>query len=280
VFGIFNWFSLEGPIMNAIYRIISQLENIGYGNLSVGLSEFNSGMFATVVQIAQMVVTPIALSLLTLFLMLELIEILKKAAGSGGVTMEAMIPFIFKFVISYALVNGAVGLLTGIFNITLSIINNITLSIGLNSDFLDLEATRYYVSETGFAEQLDLFVVVFLVSVIVMLGSVIINIKITMRMIEIYVFISLAPLPLSTLGSSEASLMGKSFLKSFTAVCVQGIVMLVYLSMASGMFATIGTWTADGSYIGSIWGIAGFMILLVFAIQASETTAKKIIGVM
>ena len=276
----FRWFSLENPIMNTIYSIIIQLENLGYGNLNVGLSEFNSGMFSMVVQIAQVVVTPIALSLLTLFLMFELIDILKRAAGSGGVTMEQMFPFMLKFALSYALVNGAVGLLTGIFNITLSMINNINMEIGGASGFLDLAELRSYVGDAGFGEQLNMFIVVLLVSIIVMIGSIIINIKITMRMIEIYVFISLSPLPLSTLGSSEGSQMGKSFLKSFVAVCVQGVVMLVYLSMASGMFATITTWNNDSSAIGSMWGIAGFMIMLIFAIQASETTAKKIVGVM
>jgi hypothetical protein len=185
-----------------------------------------------------------------------------------------------KFAVSYALVNGAVGLLTGIFNITLSMINNINMEIGGASGFIDLAELRSYVGDAGFGEQLNMFIVVLLVSIIVMIGSIVINIKITMRMIEIYVFISLSPLPLSTLGSSEGSQMGKSFLKSFTAVCVQGVVMLVYLSMASGMFATITTWNNDSSAIGSMWGIAGFMIMLIFAIQASETTAKKIIGVM
>jgi len=266
--------------MDTIHRIILRLEDLGYGNLSVGLSEFNAGMFQTVVQIAQVVVTPIALSLLTLFLMFELIEILKRAAGSGGVTMEMIFPFLFKFAISYALVTQAVGLLTGIFNITLSMINNVTMTVGSESAFLDLGEARAYVSDAGFGEQLNMFIVVLLISVIVMLGSIIINIKITMRMIEIYVFISLAPLPLSTLGSSEGSQMGKSFLKSFTATCIQGVIMLAYLSMASGMFMTIGTWSNDTSHIGAMWGIAGFMILLVFAIQASESTAKKIVGVM
>lgn len=265
-------------IMDSIDGILVMLESIGYDRLNVGLAEFNPGMFGTVVQIAEVVVRPIALSLLTLFLMLELLDILKRTAGNGGVTLELMIPFIFKFALSYTLVTQAIGLLTGIFNLALTMIRNIA-TVGSQNEFLDLEATREYVSNLGFGSQLNLWAVVVIVSVIVTIGGFIVNIKITMRMIEIYGFLALSPLPLSTFAGGESSQMGKSFLKSFSASCIQGVVMLVFLNMASAMFMTIGL-NPDPSILGQMWTMAGFMILLIFAIMASESTAKKAIGAM
>jgi len=276
---MFGWFDMTDDIMNTIYSILVMLESLGYERLNVGLAEFNPGMFAIVVQIAEVVIRPIALSLLALFLMLELLDILKRTAGNGGVTLELMIPFFFKFAISYALVTQAIGVLTDIFNLALTMIRNITMTAGAGSEFLDMEATREYVSNLGFGGQLNLWAVVIIVSVIVTIGGFIVNIKITMRMIEIYGFLALSPLPLSTFAGGESSQMGKSFLKNFSASCIQGVVMLVFLNLASAMFMTIGLST-DSSTIGQMWGMAGFMILLIFAIMTSESVAKRAIGAM
>ena len=270
---------MTDDIMNTIYSILAMLDSIGYDRLNVGLAEFNPGMFATVVQIAEVVIRPIALSLLTLFLMLELLEILKRSAGNGGITLELMIPFLFKFALSYTLVTQAIGLLTGIFNLALTMIRNISVAVGSQSEFLNLEATRAYIGNLGFGGQINLWAVVLIVSVIVTIGGFIVNIKITMRMIEIYGFLALSPLPLSTFAGGESSQMGKSFLKNFSASCIQGVVMLVFLNLASAMFMTLGL-TTDTSTLGQMWGMAGFMILLIFAIMASESTAKKAIGAM
>ena len=266
-------------IMASIYGIIVMLESLGYDRLNVGLAEFHPGMFSTVVQIAEVVVRPVALSLLTLFLMLELLDVLKRTAGNGGVTLELMIPFFFKFAISYTLVTQAIGLLTGIFNLALTMIRNISTTVGSQGEFLDLEATRSYVSNLGFGSQLNLWAVVIIVSVIVTIGGFVVNIKITMRMIEIYGYLALSPLPLSTFAGGESSQMGKNFLKNFSASCIQGVVMLVFLNLASAMFISIGL-NPDPSLVGQMWGMAGFMILLIFAIMASESTAKKAIGAM
>jgi len=276
---MFGWFDMTDDIMNTIYSILAMLDSLGYERLNVGLAEFNPGMFATVVQIAEVVIRPIALSLLTLFLMLELLEILKRSAGNGGITLELMIPFLFKFALSYTLVTQAIGLLTGIFNLALTMIRNISVAVGSQSEFLNLEATRAYIGNLGFGGQINLWAVVLIVSVIVTIGGFIVNIKITMRMIEIYGFLALSPLPLSTFAGGESSQMGKSFLKNFSASCTQGVVMLVFLNLASAMFMTLGL-TTDTSTLGQMWGMAGFMILLIFAIMASESTAKKAIGAM
>lgn len=276
---IFGWLDMTDGIMDTIDGVIAMLDSIGYDRLNVGLAEFNPGMFRVVVQIAEVVVRPIALSLLTLFLMIELLDILKKTAGNGGVTLELMIPFFFKFALSYTLVTQAIGLLTGIFNLALTIIRNISATVGSQSEFLDLEATREYVSNLGFGNQLNLWAVVIIVSVIVTIGGFVVNIKITMRMIEIYGYLALSPLPLSTFAGGESSQMGKSFLKSFSASCIQGVVMLVFLNLASAMFMTSGL-NPDPSTLGQMWSMAGFMILLIFAIMASESTAKKAIGAM
>lgn len=265
--------------MDAIYSILLMLENIGYDRLSEGLSAFNPGMFNAVVRVANVVIMPIALSMLTLFALLEVLKIQEQAGGETTVMHKLLLPFFIKFVLSYAVVTQAVGFLSGIFNLVLSIIQNIALEIGLGSEILDTDATREAVSELGFGSQLHMWLIIIVIMLIVIIASFFINIKITMRMIEIYVFIAFSPLPLSTFGSGVSSQMAQNFLKGFVAVCVQGAVMLFYLSLATAGFATMGL-MPDQSITGQMWSMAGFMILLIFAIMASESTAKKVIGAM
>ena len=240
---------------------------------------FNPGMFNTVVKIANVVIMPVALSMLALFAMLEILKIQEQAGGETTVMHKLLLPFFIKFTLAYAVVTQAVGLLSGIFNIVLSIIQNIVLEVGVGSDFLDLEQTREVISDLSIGSQLHMWAVALIIMLIVIIASFYINIKITMRMIEIYVFIAFSPLPLSTFGSGVTSQMGQNFLKGFVAVCVQGAVMLFYLALATAGFAFVGL-MPDESIIGQMWSMAGLMLLLVFAIMASEPTAKKIIGAM
>ena len=47
------------------------------------------------------------------------------------------------------------------------------------------------------------------------------------RFIEIYMYVAISPIPIATFPSEDLSQIGKNFLKSFAAVCLQGT--LIYL---------------------------------------------------
>ena len=65
-----------------------------------------------------------------------------------------------------------------------------------------------------------------------------------LRLIELYLYYALSPIPLATLPSEELSSVGKSFLKSFTAVSLQGsiifLIMMFLPAIANNVFIGIG----------------------------------------
>jgi len=270
-------FDSTNAIMNDLYSLSSLIESIGTDRLTVGLQEFAPGIYTQVTTIAQTIITPIALSFLALYALLELISISNKI-GPGNVGWELMAGWAIKFGLGYIMVTQSLTLLTALFDIGLTFVGGVS-AANIGGDLLDYASMRDVISEMNLGEQLSLQASVLLVTFIMRLGSIFINIKITMRMLEIYAYIALAPIPLSTIAGGESSQMAKSFLKNFAAAVIQGVLIMLFLSMASGMYLTLMPGVTD-DFVGAIWGMAGFMIMLIMAIVASETTAKKVIGVM
>ena len=269
-------------IINALYALIQLIENIGFERLTLGLESFNPAMHQTAVITAEMVVQPVAIGLLTLWALLELVEIGKKTDGNDDITWQLMLPFMVRFSVAYVFVTQAANVLTLIFNIALGLITGMAMNISTHAESIDLSAARSYVSNMGVGSQLTLWIPILIVLLIAHFTSIFVDIKITMRMIEIYVLMAFSPIPLSTFSYGHTTQMGVSFLKNFAAVCIQGGIMLFYVFLASSTWAGLGNVELldEVGITTMIWGIAGYMLLLVFATMASEATSKKAIGVL
>ena len=92
-------------------------------------------------------------------------------------------------------------------------------------------------------------------------------------MIEIYLMISLAPLPFSTFGNKEQSMVGQNYVKSLVALGFQGFLILICVGIYAVLIQNV---TISDDVVGSLWGIMGYNILLVFALFKTGTLSKRI----
>ena len=93
------------------------------------------------------------------------------------------------------------------------------------------------------------------------------------RMIEIYLMVSLAPIPFSTFGNREQSQIGQNYLRSLFAVGFQGLLILVCVAIYAVLIQGIAT---GGDPIGAIWGTVGYTVLLCFMLFKTGTIARSI----
>ena len=94
------------------------------------------------------------------------------------------------------------------------------------------------------------------------------------RMIEIYLMVSLAPIPFATFGNKEQSHIGQNYLRSLFALGFQGFLILICVGIYAVLIQSIAF---SSDIIGSLWGVMGYTILLAFTLFKTGTIAKSIL---
>ncbi|MDD4565855.1 MAG: hypothetical protein PHE79_10325 [Eubacteriales bacterium] len=100
------------------------------------------------------------------------------------------------------------------------------------------------------------------------------------RLIEIYIYIALAPLPLATLASPDNHNIAKKFIQSFIGVCLQGFIMLISCVIFSAMSVQFLDPSQQGNMAGSSGGFLLAYAILLFMLVKSGSWGKQIAGLI
>ena len=92
-------------------------------------------------------------------------------------------------------------------------------------------------------------------------------------MIEIYLTISIAPIPFSTMINREWGQMGNNYLKSLFAIAFQGFLIMVCVAIYAVLLHTT---TSSNNIHSAIWGCVGYTVLLCFALFKTGSLAKSV----
>ena len=114
-----------------------------------------------------------------------------------------------------------------------------------------------------------------LVSLCMKIMSVLITVILYGRMIEIYLYCSVSPIPFATMTNREWGQIGNNYLKSLFAVGFQGLLILLCVGIYGVLVQGIST---SGDPIGAIWGCVGYTVLLCFMLFKTGSISKSIFG--
>ena len=121
---------------------------------------------------------------------------------------------------------------------------------------------------------LSVFLQSFIVRFLINILSVLIFVIVYARMIEIYLMVSLAPIPFATFGNKEQSMIGQNYLRSLFALGFQGFLIMVCVGIYAVLIQTVAF---SSDIIGSLWGVVGYTILLAFTLFKTGALAKSIL---
>lgn len=269
-----DWF--KNPIKSQVAAINDNFVAMGAsGLLSVSISGFNSTLYSSVTTVMSSVVMPIAYAILAIFLALELYHICDHSFADQGPTsipLKLVFRLILRIMLAKALVDNCLLILTMIYDVGLQIIRGISGVTGSGSTGLDLDAINASIDAMGIGEQILMMIECLIVQLVTHLCGVFVKAICIGRFIKIYVYIALSPMPMATLLADEVSDVGKNFLKSFTALCLQGPVIYIILSFYPALLNSdiLETGTTN------ILGMMGYAILLVILIFGSQRVADSI----
>lgn len=272
-------------VLGKIIDIFESIQSVGMdGNLGQSVAEFSPTAYAEIARIRDVVIAPMAYTLLALFLVLELHAITVRMEGiQGTMGIELPLKVMFKMVLCKIVIDNVGLLMDATFAVSLDIIRRIgTTSTGAGDMLVpDFIAFQRAIDDLKFGQAVMASVNVTLIGFIISLCLMFVNIIVIARFFEIMVYMAIAPIPVATLPNNELNSIAKNFFKSFAAVCLHGvlifIILNIYLTLLRG--GALGA-MEGGNFNSALWSLLGFSIILAVAVKSSGSWAKSMLNAM
>ncbi len=271
---------LVGGIMDNLTGLFDSV-NTQVGSIAsdVGTTpaSFSPGVFSLIQNLSESVIMPIAGIILTFICCWELIQLLIEHNNLANFETWIFFKWIFKTFVAVLLITHCFNITMAVFDVTQSVINSsgslISESTAVDAEMLEtLEATLL---EMELGPLLGLFLQSFLIQFTMSALSVVIFVIVYGRMVEIYLMVSLAPIPFATFGNREQSQIGQNYLRSLIALGFQGFLILVCVGIYAVLIQSVAI---SDDIIASLWGIVGYTVLLVFTLFKTGSLAKSVMN--
>lgn len=240
--------------------------------------QWNSDIFDMIKSLSDDVILPIAAFVITFVLCYELISLVIDKNNMHDIDTFMFYKYFFKMVIAVFVVNHTFDIIMGIFEVSQHIVDNSatvinnTTSINIGSTLQEFETV---LQEMGIGELLGLSLETFFVSFFMKIISVVIMVVIFMRMIEIYIYASVSPIPFATFGNKEWGQIGNNFLKGLIALGLQGFFIMVCVAIYAVLVKSL---TVADDIHAAIWSIVGYTVVLVFSLFKTGSVSKSIMN--
>ena len=269
---------LTAGIMSNLSGLFDDV-NTQVGNIAqqVGTkpSSFEPRVFAMIEALSRNVVLPIAGVILTFIACYELIQMIIDHNNLANFETWIFFKWVFKTFVAVMLITNTFNITMAVFDVTQHVINASAGIISGNTaiDASALETMEETLMAMDLGPLLGLFLQSFIVQVTMSALAIIIFVIVYGRMIEIYLMVSLAPIPLSTFGNREQSNIGQNYLRSLFAIGFQGFLIMICVGIYAVLIQSIAF---SDDIIGSIWGVMGYTVLLCFTLFKTGSLAKGV----
>ena len=138
------------------------------------------------------------------------------------------------------------------------------------------------IEDVGFLESIPLWAVTLIGSLFITVLSFIIIMSVYARFFKIYMYTAIAPVPLAAFAGQPTEQIGKSFIKSYAAVCLEGAIILLACIIFSVFAASPPAVDADAAPAAMVWGYVGElifnMLVLVGTVKMADRIVKEMMG--
>ena len=227
-------------------------------------------------------VQAIGLALLVLFF---LVGVVRTSASLTEVKKpEHALKLFIRFAIAKGVVTYGLELMMAIFSIIQGVVSTIMKSSGLSGagkTVLPQEMISA-IEDCGFFESIPLWAVTLIGSLFITVLSFIIILTVYGRFFKLYMYTAIAPIPLSTFAGQPTQNVGKSFVKSYAAVCLEGAIIVLACIIFSLFASSPPVVDADAAPAAMVWKYVGElvfnMLVLVGAVKMSDRIVREMMG--
>lgn len=243
---------------------------------------FKGGMIWQVILKINGAVQAIGLALLVLFFVVGII----KTCGSFTEVKkpEHALKLFVRFAIAKGIVTYGLELMLSIFKIVQGLLSTImtTSGIGTATKTVLPQQIIKAVEDCGFFESIPLWAVTLIGGLFITVLSFIMILTVYGRFFKLYLYTAIAPVPLSTVAGEPTQNVAKSFLKSFTAVCLEGAIIVLACIIFSLFASSPPVVDANAAAVTQVWKYIGElifnMLVLVGTIKMSDRVVREMMG--
>lgn len=227
-------------------------------------------------------VEAIGLALLVLFFV---IGVVKTCSSLADVKKpEHALKLFVRFAIAKEVVTYGLDLMLAIFKIVQSLMSTImeTAGLGIITKTVLPQEIITAVKDCGFFESIPLWAVTLIGGLFVTVLSFIMILTVYGRFFKLYLYTAIAPIPLSTIAGEPTQRICASFLKSFTAVCLEGAIIVLSCIIFSLFASSPPVVDTTASAVTQVWKYIGElifnMLVLVGTIKMSDRVIREMMG--
>ena len=237
---------------------------------------WNSSIFSMIKGLSDNVIVPIAGIIITMVLCYELITMLTERNNLHEVDTWMFFKYFVKMWVAVYLVSNTFNIVMAVFDVGQSVVNNaaayITGSTAINPDRM-ISAMNTAMESMGIPELMMLSIETALISLCMKLLSVLIMVILYGRMIEIYLYSSVAPIPFATMTNREWGQVGTNYFRGLLALGFQGFFMMVCVSIYAVLVATMDI---TGNVHMALFEIAAYTVILCYSLLKTSSLSKSI----
>ena len=224
----------------------------------------------------------IGLALLVLFFLAGVVQ--TSANLTDVKRPEHALKLFLRFAIAKGVVTYGLELMMAVFEVVQGIISKIMRTSGLGgasktslpNEMIDA------IEDCGFFESIPLWAVTIIGSLFITILSFIIIMTVYGRFFKLYMYTAIAPIPLATFAGQPTQNVGRSFVKSYAAVCLEGAIIVLACVIFSMFASTPPVVDADAAPTAMVWKYIGElvfnMLVLVGSVKMSDRIIREMMG--
>ena len=245
------------------------------GDVGTTPVNFSPAVFSMIRNISESVILPIAGMVLTFIACYELIQMLIEHNNLANFETWTFFKWVFKTFLAVTLISNTFNITMAVFDVAQQVISRSGGLISGSTSVSDATLTAMQATLEGMdlGPLLGLYLQTFVVQVTMLALSAIIFVIVYGRMVEIYLMVSLAPIPFATFGNHEQSHTGQNYLRSLFALGFQGFLIMICVGIYAVLIQNL---SFSDNIISSIWGVMGYTVLLTFTLFKTGSLAKSV----
>lgn len=245
------------------------------GDVGTTPVNFSPAVFSMIRNISESVILPIAGMVLTFIACYELIQMLIEHNNLANFETWTFFKWVFKTFLAVTLISNTFNITMAVFDVAQQVISRSGGLISGSTSVSDATLTAMQATLEGMdlGPLLGLYLQTFVVQVTMLALSAIIFVIVYGRMVEIYLMVSLAPIPFATFGNHEQSHTGQNYLRSLFALGFQGFLIMICVGIYAVLIQNL---SFSDNIISSIWGVLGYTVLLAFTLFKTGSLAKSV----
>ena len=271
---------LQGWVLSNLETMFTDVnEKVGTiaGEVSKTPSTWNSGIFDMIKTLSDNVIVPIAGMIISFVLIYELITMVIDKNNMHDFDTSLFFRFLLKACIAVSLLSQTFDIVMAVFDVGNHVVMQAAGVIS-GSTSLDVQTTlvnmfNSQLENMGIGELIGLGMETMIVSLGMKIMSVLITVILYGRMIEIYLYVSVAPIPAATVTNREWGTIGTNYLKGLIALAFQGFFIMVCVAIYAVLVASVAV--ADNLHT-ALWSVAAYTVILCFSLFKTGSLSKSI----